>query len=344
MVSAAQAGDASAQLALGLQQLETGAGGSPRYTDAFRWFSRAARSGDARGFLALGYLHGDGLGTPRNVGLARDYLERAREAGLPRANMLLAALEQALPPARRRSDPLELLREGTAAGDGPNANALGALLESQGNAAGAEQAYRAAEQAGSRAASQNLARLASLRERSTRSTVMRLADRVRLGDADAAFELAVRYHRGDGTPANYGEAVRYYDRAAAGGHAGAKRMLTLIASRPTASGDLNVAWLQELAANATADPTDGARPVAGTAPLSEPNPLVGLLAMRSGIEAPASPPVVSSAPLPELSTSQAQPVLAAPAGVRPPVSARVRSAPATVPQPAAPALPAARRF
>lgn len=54
-------------------------------------------------------------------------------------------------------------------------------------------------------------------------------------------------HRGSGCPVNYAEAIRLYNLAANKGNVSAKRMLSLIYSKPDASGNLNIAWMQQLA-------------------------------------------------------------------------------------------------
>ena len=71
-----------------------------------------------------------------------------------------------------------------------------------------------------------------------------LPDTVLLSSAQAL-------HRGNaginGCPVNYAEAIRLYNLAANKGNVSAKRMLSLIYSKPDASGNLNIAWMQQLA-------------------------------------------------------------------------------------------------
>ncbi len=289
-ITAADGGDAVAQLELGYAHFDPPAGTTPRYSEAFRWFARAAASGEPRAYLALGHLYAEGLGTSRNTGLARDYLERALDAGLPRAYLLLASALQGLPPSKRRDDPQQLLTLGLQANDGPSGNALGMLFEAKGAFNEAERAYRDAERLGSKAATQNIVRLGLLRDKLSRNSLARLNDRARLGDADAQYELAVRFHRGEGIPVNYGDAIRYYERSAAAGNPAAKRMLLLITSRPSATGTLNVAWMQELASGITPLGAEDIRATGNTPPVQEPNVLVGLLAMQAGaVEKPMEP-------------------------------------------------------
>ena len=64
--------------------------------------------------------------------------------------------------------------------------------------------------------------------------------------AEQAFASARRYHRGDGVPANYAEAIRLYQLAESKGSAQAHRMLALIASRPAANGQIDIGWMQQL--------------------------------------------------------------------------------------------------
>lgn len=66
-------------------------------------------------------------------------------------------------------------------------------------------------------------------------------------EAEQLLEQAQRAHRGVGAPANYVEALRFYQAAANKGSAAAKRMLALIMSRPLPDGSVNVAWMSQLA-------------------------------------------------------------------------------------------------
>jgi TPR repeat protein len=94
------------------------------------------------------------------------------------------------------------------------------------------------------------------------------------------YAEAQRYHRGDGVPANYAEAVRLYQMAASSGDGKARRMLELIFSRPAANGTVDLAWMQQLAA---LNPESNGSPQNATTPLSphtwqrDPSPLYGLI-------------------------------------------------------------------
>lgn len=65
--------------------------------------------------------------------------------------------------------------------------------------------------------------------------------------AQQQWEQAQRYHRGEGVPANYTEALRLYQQAASHGHVASRRMLELIYSRPAQGGGVDIGWMQQLA-------------------------------------------------------------------------------------------------
>jgi len=102
------------------------------------------------------------------------------------------------------------------------------------------------------------------------------------GGAWQTFKQARVYHRGEGVPANYTEAIRLYKRAADMGSEPAQRMLALIYSRPVAGGGIDIAWMQQLA---YMDVTkNGSMPLnAPTAPVSltrDPTPLYNYISPK----------------------------------------------------------------
>ena len=64
--------------------------------------------------------------------------------------------------------------------------------------------------------------------------------------AESSWLQARRYHRGEGIPINYVEAIRLYRKAADLGHLQAKKMLDLIFSQSTEAGAVNIFWMQRL--------------------------------------------------------------------------------------------------
>ena len=51
------------------------------YKDAFRDFTRAAEGGDANAHILLGIMHRRGLGTPKDLRLAKENYQRAADLG-----------------------------------------------------------------------------------------------------------------------------------------------------------------------------------------------------------------------------------------------------------------------
>ena len=70
---------------------------------------------------------------------------------------------------------------------------------------------------------------------------------VKLLSAAENLAQAQRYHRGTGVPSNYTEAIRLYQLAQNQGSVTAKKMLELIFSRPSPDGQIDLAWMQQLA-------------------------------------------------------------------------------------------------
>lgn len=96
------------------------------------------------------------------------------------------------------------------------------------------------------------------------------------------LSVAQALHRGNagvnGCPVNYAEAIRLYNLAANKGNVPAKRMLSLIYSKSDASGNLNIAWMQQLA-NLNAANLSLSIDSASLAPMlkREPTPLFDLI-------------------------------------------------------------------
>lgn len=209
-----------------------------RYADAARLFAVAAQAGSVRASAALGYLEALGYGVARDEGDGRRRLQAASLAGLARADYLLALV------ARDDGDTAQeaALRESAAKrGDPVAQNAMGVHYAEAGDRTTAEMWFHRAAGTGSAAARYNLASAAPPRDAS------HAPDAKPPADAQALFERARRYHRGDGVAADYGQALRDYRAAAARGHAGARRMLGLIQSRPAPNGAIDPVWMRQLA-------------------------------------------------------------------------------------------------
>lgn len=327
----ADTGNVAAMLQLGLVYYE-GKSVGRSYAEAYRRFEQAASGGDARAALAAGYLLARGWGIARNPADARAWFGIAGQAGYPRGFYLQSLLEDQIGTPQGRMAARDLLERAAAAGDPVAANALGVSYEHAGQAATARLWYQQAASEGSRSAAHNLERLgaAAASNQQRDDALRRLREASAAGNADATYELATRYHRGDGVPVDYGEAVRLYRLAAREGSAEAQRMLSLILSRSTSAEPISPAWMLELSRLAQ-PPRDTAQAVDATA-LDD--PLDGLFELQ-----PQAPAAAGTASIARTTTSAA----AVGIGVAAPAVAPVATAPIAAPS-NADALSRARRL
>nr|WP_315136273.1 hypothetical protein [uncultured Limnohabitans sp.] len=101
---------------------------------------------------------------------------------------------------------------------------------------------------------------------------------VPLRDAEALFKEARRYHRGEGIPVNYNEAIRLYRMAQTAGSLQAQRMLNLIYARTSPDGQLDMGWMRQLSDADVSGPAPQMGHSAGPKLLHrEPTPLYDLL-------------------------------------------------------------------
>ena len=277
---------ASAQAAwtLGLIYLH-GAGVRRDPALAQRWFEQAARYGrQPLAFAGLAWCALDGCTGPPDAAAAGRAIEALRPRYPARADFLQWVLLkrqtplQIAKPGANQDQVLELpqrqlLERAAAAGD------MHANIELGMDAVSREQ-FEQAAQYFRRAAPHSLAARQNLEQLALRgsSPIQPPASPTLSPAAAEALASARKYHRGQGVPANFVEAIRYYQLAAARGSVEAQRMLALISSRPMPGGGFNPAWMQQLAYVdvATVIPTVG---VLGTTHLlhREPTPVFDLL-------------------------------------------------------------------
>ena len=253
---------ATAAWQLGLLALH-GVGMAPDPAQARHWFERAQALGHPLAPAGLAWCEISGCVTsPNPTAVSRWTVPLARTApGLAKyldwyAARALAPLGKTLDhplgmpgpqnqpnaPAAAEADPLLLLQAAAQAGNAQAMNALGLEYVAAGLPDQALAQFQAA--AGRSAAAAANARLLS--------SQIEPRNRLKSTATDAAggspyYAQAQRYHRGDGVPANYTEAVRLYQAAASQGDARARKMLELIFSRPAPDGTLDPGWMQQLA-------------------------------------------------------------------------------------------------
>ena len=99
-----------------------------------------------------------------------------------------------------------------------------------------------------------------------------------LHNPEALFKEARRYHRGEGIPVNYNEAIRLYRMAQTAGSVQAQRMLNLIYARTSPDGQFDMGWMRQLSNTDVSGPTPQMGHSAGPKLLHrEPTPLYDLL-------------------------------------------------------------------
>jgi uncharacterized protein len=256
----ANAGDAAWLLGLIYAH---GAGVGQDFAQAQLWFDRALARGQNLGAVGLAWCAVESCKQATDVAQARVRIASIR-AQLParalylewwlqnKTDQLPMYLPTAAPaqttdaadkeaPYRLASRPL--LEQAARLGDIHALIELGLEAVALGNKAQARPWFEQAAAGGSGAAAHNL----RLLDQQQASSDPSINSHVSM-DAATVLAMAQRNHRGLGQPTNYTEAIRLYRLAQARGSTAARDMLALIFSRPTASGQLDIAWMQRLAA------------------------------------------------------------------------------------------------
>ena len=274
-------GQANAAWVLGLLYLH-GIGVPASQADAQSWFERAHALGEPLASAGLAWCQIDACKDPTNPALARRWLSLLRPVNQPRAQYLQWLLEAKL-------SPLQLAAPGqqdkAIAGAAPDRQLLLNAAKAGDSQARIELAFE------SIAASRDAEALGYFQAASAQSAVAAtnaalMTERLRQGTRPAgplasASELlaeAQKNHRGDGKTANFVEAIRLYRLAQSKGSLEAKKMLELIFSRPGAGGQIDIAWMQQLAnANVSQATPSVDRTPAPQILRREPSPLFDLL-------------------------------------------------------------------
>lgn len=275
---------AQAAWALGLIYLH-GAGVRRDTALAQRWFQQAARFGrEPWAYAGLTWCHLEGCAGPPDPTAASREIEQLRPLHRARADFLQWVLArrqtplQVAKPGMNQDQVLELpnrqlLEKAAEAGDMHANIELGMDAVTNERFEQAEQYFRRAGPQ-SQAAQENLQQLAARGS----SPIKAQQNSPLTASAVEALMTARKYHRGQGVPSNFTEAIRFYRLADQRGSVEARRMLALIYSRPAPGGGLDPGWMQKLANVdvSTTIPTIG---VLGTTHLlhREPTPLYDLM-------------------------------------------------------------------
>ncbi|MDB5741767.1 MAG: sel1 repeat family protein [Polaromonas sp.] len=247
--TSATASAARAAWLLGLIYLH-GSGVTRDPVQAALWFERARALGEPLSSAGLAWCEIEGCKGQPDPGGARRWIGLLRSVNPARADFLewvvesrLSPLQLATPqsgqPVAGASVPArELLLRSAQRGDVNARIELGLLSVAEGRLTEAQEYFKAASGTSAVAAA-NLSYVSAQLQKGESTSPASLS-------AEELFLNAQRFHRGEGRPANYAEAIRLYRLAESKGSAQAKRMLALIFSRPTPTGELDVQWMQEL--------------------------------------------------------------------------------------------------
>jgi TPR repeat protein len=213
------------------------------YGESLIYFKLAAQAGHACAVGAVGLMHGKGWGAARDLGVARESLERAIQLGCKRAHYWAWLVDEgaARPQARERA--IEHLEQGAATGDGHALNALGVLRETGNRRNESRQLYQQAAAQGNATSRQNIARLQRhFAQTSEKPSLQALQQRAQSSDTTAQYLLARRLHQGDGVAISYAQAFKLYQQATQAGHPAAREMLQLLQARLATSGNEAAVW------------------------------------------------------------------------------------------------------
>lgn len=219
-------------------------------------FALAQQLGHPLAAAGLAWCAIDGCGQRPAPETARQWLSILRNSDSGRAAYLewllledSAPLDLAVPSTAQREGintanrKQRLLRQAAEMGDPYALVEIGMELAAQGKTDEAMEQFRRAAPR-SEAAKHNLS---VLRDQKGTFKSRPAGNLGQSGGAWQTFKQARVYHRGEGVPANYTEAIRLYKRASDMGSEPSKRMLALIYSRPVPGGGIDIAWMQQLA-------------------------------------------------------------------------------------------------
>lgn len=272
---------------LGLLNLH-GVGTGLNPARAREWFERAQQLRHPLAPAGLAWCLLDGCGQQPRPEQATPWIAQLQKTDAGRAyylewirNQKLAPLEIATPQNPLHSDaprqPSALVLRSAKAKDPGGENELGIFYAEAGRLGDAERLFTSAAPR-SPAAQANLQWLARARDEKREAAPIEASRK----NSEQLFLRARQFHRGDGVPVNYGEALRLYKQAASQGNAHAQKMLGLIYTRPTPTGDINIVWMQQLANIDVTSEGSGTLLEPPPSPLlqRDPTPLYNYLPMR----------------------------------------------------------------
>ena len=237
----AESGSASSQVLLAVAYLNGDGGLSKEPAKAAMWFEKAAVQGNGYAEARLGDLYDEGLGVTENLKLAFDWREKAANRGNVKAQCELAKMYLEGRGVQKDSKKaLQWLDRSANEGNPEAQYLLGRIYHLGTEDVAANRSLskswldKAALQ-GSENAMQFIHWIQSLGYRLEKAWYNRVPALQKLaddGDSEAQYQLAVHYEKGlYGMKKDVAMALRWYKRAAAGGHQLAMNALHRIYSR-----------------------------------------------------------------------------------------------------------------
>ena len=239
---------AQAAWQLGLIHLH-GAGVRVDRPQAQQWFERSALQGrEPWAFAGLAWCAIDGCSGPPAPATATRSIDRLRAEHPERADFLawlqairLKPLQIDVNSSSGPATPERQLLERAAEHGDVQANLELGIMEYARNENASAERYFGRIASRSSIAAENLLQVRSQKKSTSPKSRAASTD----DSAEFALNMAHMYHRGEGVPANYSEALRFYRLAEQRGSAEAHRMIELIFSGPR--GILDPVWMQQLA-------------------------------------------------------------------------------------------------
>ena len=235
-----------------------GAGVAQDLGQAQQWFERALAGGHTLGAAGLAWCAIEGCKGAVNIPLTRNYIASLKKTNQARALYFEWLIESKLSPFQPGGQPSpegsansqDLVARDTLA-QSARLGDIHALIELGLDSVSAQR-ISAARGYFQRAAATSSAAAHNLRLLDTQQDIVSTNDQLNTinyaaMNAAALLSAARRNHRGSGQPVNYSEAIRLYRMAEAKGSAQARDMLALIFSRTSATGEVDLAWIQRLA-------------------------------------------------------------------------------------------------
>lgn len=232
---------------LGLLYLH-GSGVRADAAQARHWFEISYDKGEAMASAGLAWCELQGCGHFPEPDQAKKWIHILQRVDSPRANYLNWVAKTLLSPINGKNGTLPNRHLLVAAANAGNVHALIELgIESAAlNKTDKALTYFDRASAHSPIAAGNAKLLRDRRAQQRAAAQTQTSKPVTSTDAQTLFKEAQKYHRGEGIPANYNEAVRLYKMADRLGSIEAKRMLDLIFARALPDGQIDMVWMRQL--------------------------------------------------------------------------------------------------